>query len=65
MRDRAGRHIYFAKHNPRKTWPRGVHKNRHAPSRSCAPVHGNDRFYFGGHIGQPGWDFDWSTRGGS
>jgi hypothetical protein len=65
MRDRAGRHIYFTKHNPRRTWPQRSYKKRHVSSRSCAPAAQNDRFYFGGHIGQPRWGFGWSTGSGS
>ena len=68
MQDRAGRHIYFAKHNSRATCPNGAYKKRHAPYRQHAPAPApnpkNDWFYFGGHIAQPGWGFGWSTGGG-
>jgi len=66
MRDRAGRHIYFAKHNPRTTCPPGTYKKHHTHYRQHAPAPAprNDWFYFGGHIMQPGWGFGWATGGG-
>ncbi len=66
LRDRAGRHIYLAKHNPWAACPQGAYKKHHAPYRPYAavPAPRNDRFYFGGHIAQPGWGFGWSTGGG-